>query len=312
MQISGLGIPSQWLYHYPELFSGVNDHPTSIQCSTSTHSVTPTLPVALAQVFLVAESKRSYDYSVHNQAKLCTQICSSSKFIRQSSIISIPLEESDINLGETGPGRPSSDLQIARFRVAMTEPTLQGIAVQEYTHFVVIPGSEDTDEQDVDFTDDASSLGSGTSTELLSDSDIDDLVIGEGFLANGVISSVPRSPASNIPNGKSSHLNGEEYSPAQSAINFRRAESVSSSIVVQVQGLHLPISVLCTQKYQIDDSENCIFLKSADLSRVGLFNGDWVGGVLSTVYILANISFTGCGSERATIESAFMSDICKR
>ncbi|KIJ27843.1 hypothetical protein M422DRAFT_235875 [Sphaerobolus stellatus SS14] len=156
---------------------------------------------------------------------------------------------------------------ISKFQVLMTEPTLQGIAIQDYTRFIVIPGSEDFEEPDSSLNgDSASSLGSEASTELFSESDVDELVIDEAFLANGVIPPLPRTPSSETPNKK---LNDDDTYFVETSPEFRRPGTLPH---ISLRAEPLSISLA---NPRVEDPESRIFLKSADLSRIRLFDGDW-------------------------------------
>jgi len=267
MQVSGIGIPSQWLYYYPELFSDISELRQNTADAPATHTIIPTQPIPLSEVILVAESRQAYDLAVQDQQQLVSKLCSSAILVHQNSTLTVTLDDS------------SSNFHIPRFQVLMTEPTIQGIAVQEFTRFIVLPASEDTEESD-DFSDDdvASSPGSEISTELFSESDAESLVIDEAFLASGVINSIPRTPAPTTPNG----LKEDEFFAASSS-EFRRP-GAATSLVLQAEALNTPVSTLHGTRTKIEDPETRVFLRTADLSRVGLFDGDWVSILFALFY----------------------------
>lgn len=232
----------------------------------------------LSEIILIAESQSSYEYSQNSHEKLITTLCDGSRLFRQGSTITLPVGGSvpqsngrDRHILATP--LPDLDVHVYRFRVLMTEPTLQGYSRPDLTRFIVITSAEDPSKPRYANGESPSPPDSEETSAPPSESDVETLEIDENFLASGLIDSIPKGIDMITANGGGSsdvpHEGDRMCSPTTP--NIHRPTS-SSSLVFQAAPLPAPISY----GHEPLDTERCIFLKSSDLSRVGMFNGDWV------------------------------------
>jgi peroxin-6 len=136
----------------------------------------------------------------------------------------------------------------------MLEPVLQGYAQKGETRFIVTAGDLSTDGK----TQNHSELD----IEEESESDREGIEIDEGFLASSILppmfdSPTPASLVSSVSRGNG-HTNVDD-SPT---------ESSTSPSSFRPEPLSEPVSVLW------DDCT--LYLRTADLGRIGVLNGDWV------------------------------------
>jgi peroxin-6 len=126
------------------------------------------------------------------------------------------------------------------YKLIMTEPVLQGYAQKSQTLFTLLPPSEGSQ---------AVNGNQGLSSSVLDDIQIDDdeesLEIGENFLASSLISQ-PSSYPQDSPPIRMSHL---------------AHEFTASS-------LQNPTS--------LDVDEHTMYVRTVDLPKVGVLDGDWV------------------------------------
>ena len=230
----------------------------------------------LSEIILIAESHSSYEFSLNSQDKLIDSLCSSSRIFRQGSTITLPVEKTvlhtnghDKHIEMTTRG---SDDLVYHFRVLMTEPTLQGFARPDTTRFVVIPDAEEPETWFANGDTSSPPDSEATSTSL-SESDIEALEIDENFLASGLIGLTPQGTDLFSPNGTSDDVSYEPNGLRNPfSTDLWQPMSVSSSQMFQAAPFSAPIP----QSPEPFDAECCVFLRTSDLSRVGMFNGDWV------------------------------------
>jgi peroxin-6 len=161
---------------------------------------------------------------------------------------------------------------VHRFHVLMTEPTLQGFARHDLTRFIVIPGPKDSPRIHDANGDIPSPPDSESTSAPPSESDVETLEIDENFLASGLIDSMPQGTEQITANGSSNDVTHESHRLRSPTSPDSRRPMASSSLVFQA----VPLSAPIPYSPETLDAECCVFLRSSDLSRVGMFNGDWV------------------------------------
>ncbi|KAL0574330.1 peroxisomal assembly protein [Marasmius crinis-equi] len=128
------------------------------------------------------------------------------------------------------------------FRLDMLEPVLQGYAAEGKTKLIVIPSFEDqTTHPEI----------SSETHDIESNSDSEGVEIDEDFLGNSV---------SNFTFNPVSPLSDKSFPSGQS-------QSSSNEVALQARPLSLPVSAF--------DDDHTLYLRTADLGRIGLLNGDW-------------------------------------
>jgi hypothetical protein len=187
----------------------------------------------------------------------------------------------------------------------MTSPVLQGIPRRGDTRFHVVEGRYSSDFDNVA---DSSSIPQRLSQSSNSSEDFDSsdrlseeeeedserLEIDEGFLANSI-------SGLQIPNING---NGIEFHDAE---EWRDFSSSDSSTIGQTPPLSIPSTppqeshyqeesshgivfnaLPLTFPFEVDDlGKECqVFVRTADLGKVGVFNGDWVGFFLFVFSLL--------------------------
>lgn len=228
----------------------------------------------LSEIILIAESPGSYEFSLNFQAKLIDSLCSGSKIFRQGSTITLSINKTVSHTNGQDKHEQTTlvldDGFVYRFRVLMTEPTLQGFARHNMTRFVVMPSTEVPQTCSANGNNTPPLDNEGTSVPL-SESDVETLEIDENFLASGLIGSIPQGIDLLPPNVNSDDVSSESHGLHMPPPTVRRPISGSSPIF-QVTPFLAPIS----HSPESFDAECCIFLRTSDLSRIGMFNGDWV------------------------------------
>ncbi|KAF9268256.1 AAA-domain-containing protein [Marasmius fiardii PR-910] len=138
-------------------------------------------------------------------------------------------------------GTGSSQSKLLQFRLDMVEPVIQGFIEHGKSKIIVIPSFEDQDSEvrsEMDETD--------------SNSDSEGVEIDEDFLGNSV-SQFTFHPISPSPE-KSTQLGAGHT-------------ATNGEFTLEAKPLPLPISAV--------QDDHTLYLRTADLSRVGLLNGDW-------------------------------------
>lgn len=181
-----------------------------------------------------------------------------------------------VNLG----GHKGMSMSSMRWKVAMAEPVLQGVCQKGYTRFIVLPPLDGSD---------GSAVESGSAQAPMQDvkaasgqeSDDEDLEIDESFLAASVLApprpSQPSTPMTSPPSrvDEMHHAAGSSLLSQTPSTPKRRAPG---SLVVQPQGLQCPMAseVLVPRPAENEDDTPRVYLRNADLGRIGVFSGDWL------------------------------------
>lgn len=232
-------IPPTYYKLFPEVFPR--------ESTGTTHTVTPTRPVLLSQIILVAQSQAAYDLSRADTSELESFFADSQRIIRQGCLYAFSLDNSRYS-----------------YEAALCEPVLQGYAATGHTRFLVMLG-ETRDELSAldDLPDDAQEYFS----------DPEPFEIDEGFLASSINRSFPaptHMPLRHRLNSDASDAGTTASSVGQGGELAIQIQSLGSSLTAKT--LREPVQV----DGELGDEGCNIFARTADLGRIGIFNGHWV------------------------------------
>lgn len=155
------------------------------------------------------------------------------------------------------------ELQTLRYRLIMVEPVLQGYASAGHTKFLV--SMQDDNSHD---------SSSSQASECGIDSDKEGIEIDESFLAGSVLRSI------------SSH------SPAVSPRAITREDPMRGEAFGHDSSLTAlaELSFCCKPWHEpvvSHTEDHTVYVRTSDLGRVGLLNGDWVGDSRKTLHKLS-------------------------
>ena len=221
-----------------------------------------------------------------NEPSLPSLLISLARPIALSSIILVSLDQASLEYA-TGQGRTAAferrleqevgviregDLVCligaGKWKVAMAEPVLQGVAQTGLTRFLVLPPADHDDDED------EGELANGTAHGKEEESSDDDIEIDEVFLARSVLlpttarRSEPRSPLSPLP-----LPNGHSAFPL--AARPPTTTTVAGISATRVEH-PVPSALLLPRPRDDEDDEARLYLRTSDLGRFGLCSGDWV------------------------------------
>lgn len=195
---------------------------------------------------MTALSGEAYHAAQAHNLLLQNWLCNDRLILRQGEIHTISTGSLPIN------GRGTADPhKYFRYRLNMFEPVLQGYADAEVTRFILTLASDDLSSHEQE------SVAEGDS-----ESDRENIEIDESFLASSVLPSI-QSPSFN-PEVPVCSVDGHISSTGG------RSDEVSTSSGARfwMKPLSEPISPM---------QDGCtMYLRTADLGRVGILNGDWV------------------------------------
>ncbi|KPV72060.1 uncharacterized protein RHOBADRAFT_39809 [Rhodotorula graminis WP1] len=228
-QDDALLVPHALAAAHPLVFirrSSSSSPPTSPVPATLLVSLTN--PIPLTSVVLVALDSPSYAHAAHpsDGRSLESRLAdSSAHLVREGGTLRLP--------------------GVGRYRVAMSEPVLQGVVVKGQTQVLVLPPQGGDDHRLEPASDAGSSLGAGAHHDETTEDDDDNLddddllEIDEGFLAGSVLS------------------------PLRSTVT---AAPLTHPV---------PAELLVPQPDADEDDIPRAYVATADLGRLGLFSGDW-------------------------------------
>ncbi|KAG6813100.1 hypothetical protein H0H92_013954 [Tricholoma furcatifolium] len=214
---SGLAIPPQWRTTYPHIFASAQGSDSPLV------SLIPTDLIALNEVVITALSSDAYQIASAQESTLEDWFSKESTILRQGNIYTFT------HLPINGYDSSASSLTCS-YRIDMLEPVLQGIARKGSTRLILI--NSDTD-----------GLLSPPLDDTLSETDSENIEIGEAFLASSTLSSVLAAP----------HTDNSASDPQE--LLFRTT----------------PLS----QDFDTLGDHCTIYTRTADLSKIGVQNGDW-------------------------------------
>jgi peroxin-6 len=136
-----------------------------------------------------------------------------------------------------------------RYKVIMAEPVPQGFAQKSQTLFTLLPPADSSQAIDRHHV----SLSSTLPEDVQTEDDDEGLEIGEDFLASSLI---PQTPS---------------YSPQNDSSTIRVSRLAHE---FTANPLSMPIS--------LDPDEYTMYVRTVDLPKVGVLDGDWVSGNTDT------------------------------
>ncbi|SCV73142.1 BQ2448_7067 [Microbotryum intermedium] len=266
-------VPQRLLEQHPEIFGSTHKSASASASSSSSKSpvslgVSHVRPIPLSDLILIAYSSASYDYSVTNKDEFLQSLGKQGRIVRSGEVLS----------------STSASGQTLSWTVAMAEPVLQGVLVPGSTRFLVLPPTNEPKLTHNGLTD-----SNGHVDHVLHSFDDEDdaFDIDESFLAASVLSPSrldgtstpisPRDPSDLTPLDTSPFPSSSNGNGPLSPTRLALSRSQNQRSLVQAQALQHPVSSssLVPQPTDGEDETLRAFLGSRDLSRLGLFSGDW-------------------------------------
>lgn len=257
-------------------YNTVSNNNSSNQSPPPLVIIETTVAIPLSSIVLIALNTSSFNYSINSQlnvvsndehSELLKLLKNRYEIIREGEILSIPSVANDV--------APELSDGNHYWRVAVTEPVLQGEIQLGFTKFQVIPSNE----MNILHTSNRSIIASETEAEDGSVETQMKLVLNEDFLANSVL--LPLHQNSTFASTK--HQEPFHSIPAvlSNPIIIKNSSvsgnSAASTSVIPVALHHRIASSLLVPPPELDEDDNVrIFMIPSDLSRFGLFSGDWV------------------------------------
>jgi peroxin-6 len=223
--------------------------------------VTAVKPVLVTGIIVTALSREAYVAASSHNSPIETWLSDESLILRQGAVHTFGSD-----LLPTNWHGASGSRRFYQYRLDMLEPVLQGYARKGSTRFYVTfadSSSEHLSPEDIEAGDE-------------SESDPDGIEIDECFLASSILHSgqnmTPLSPRETVTD-RLRNTNVEPGEPTTSHLEFR----------FRTEPLPVPMS-----EFQDDCS---LYLRTSDLGRIGILNGDWVRFLLclslSRIFIMA-------------------------
>ena len=228
-----------------------------------------TTPIPLSSVILLSLDSHAYDVAVEDTKRMEESVATGCGVLREGETIRI---ESGELLGK---GRA------LRWKVAMTEPVLQGVVQRGFTRFLVLPPvAQDSVYEELEDSKGEEDVVSEPEDSTPVDADlIEDFDIDESFLAASVLAP-PRQSRSSLPSTPSSAPPPVDSTAPHSAIapHSATAPAATKHLLVSARPLlhSLPSSTLIPRPLDDEDEISRIYIKTQDLSKLGIFSGDWV------------------------------------
>ena len=262
-------IPRRWRSEYPHIFPSGQ---TSSAGSESTHSIASVRPVTLSEVIFSAISEDAYAAASSDPSMLEDWLLDGEMILREGSTYTFP--------GETTASGSSPAGASLAYTLVMCAPVQQGVAVRGQTKLYVsahpsadrdgaIPASDAI--PDMVF-DEIESEPSGSSNG--------DFEIGEDFLAGSVLRSLSiNSLSSSASPSINGHLTNGDVPPGTTSESTGSGGLRLSSVewTCRVHALPRPVSPV--------GDECAVYVRTADLGRIGVLDGDWVSCVLQTFHV---------------------------
>lgn len=252
-----------------------------------TLTVSLTRPVPLASIVLISLDSAAYAFASSDKAAFEAEMERAQAIIREGEVIGI-----------------TSDRDSARrWKVAMTEPVLQGVFQRGYTRFIVLPSLGGADQGSVESVTTSMPAPENSNVDHPSPSDSDDdedLEIDESFLAASVLGpsrpSQPSTPLTSPPSKPDGFQQTFRSSQLDQATTQSPQRRTPGSIVLQPQNLQHPVpqDSLVPRPSGDEDDTPRLYLRSADLGRIGVFSGDW---------LLAEACAAGSASSRRLVRA---------
>lgn len=244
-------MPPRWFKDFEQIFTRPTFRGVLLESSVT---LTKTDPIPLTEVIVTALSVDAYRVACSQGSPLETWLSEKYLILRQGSLHTFSSESLPLNGHNIAEGR-----RLYQYRLNMTEPVLQGFAQKGFTRFYVTSG----DRVKENISTDSGNESVSPEWEEGSESDTDGIEIDESFLANSVLQSRQNFPQSSNYEGSLTPSKGTKHnkdnpvdSTAQTGSSLR-AESLSGSTG--------------------NPEDDCtVYLRTADIGRAGILNGDWV------------------------------------
>ncbi|KAI0043551.1 AAA-domain-containing protein [Auriscalpium vulgare] len=245
-------VPLEWTRLYGRIF-----HPCS--AVEKTHVISSPRLIPLDDIFVQALSSEAYAFAKEHIAAFEDWFCLDQRILRQSSSYAVDHTALRSSSPETEEAELYSTLD---YKLVMTEPVLQGFARKGQTSFILLPPDDGVPLVN------GHSIAPASSSNLEEQSaysDDDDLEIHEDFLA----SSMGRQLGTSHPglNGSLAAVNGNGHAttPTISPHQSFSAEPLTGDVHATAD-------------------EHTLYVRTADLSKIGSLDGDWaiVSSSLST------------------------------
>ena len=278
-----------------------------------THHVCITQPALLNEIFVIAMSASAYELArsssnvlenwltQDNQTEEATAEqhdddgSSTSRIVRQGDLLTYtpPRHGLDGEVGRmngytNGGTNPAVSLPARPFefhyQVIMTGPVLQGCCQMGYTKFFVAPGNYE-DSPDVPMPSNHVLPSNDLEEASGNSSDAESVEIDERFLASSFLSPPTSLTTSSVlPNNDTNYSEGVIKVDDSNGASVATGTSNFFSVVPDTLKLtyfalnaleEQPLSVAAPSDITLDE-DPCIYLRTADLGRAGIFSGDWV------------------------------------
>jgi peroxin-6 len=242
VQVAELSVPPKWLQTFGHIFrSTFHQGPPE-----KTLNVTRVQPVLIAGAIVTALSHDAYIVASSHNSPIETWLSDESLILRQGAVHTF---SSDL-LPTNGHG-PSGLGRFYEYRLDMTEPVLQGYARKGSTQFYVT--STDHSSGNLSPEDE---IESGDESR----SDPEGVEIDECFLASSILHS-RQSVSLSSPR--------ETVTDRLQYTNVERGEPTTSHVEIRFRTEPLP-------EPSTSRDDCTLYLRTSDLGRVGILNGDWV------------------------------------
>lgn len=264
-ELDALLVPRTLIKAHPAVFAG----PTS-SASSPTPDDLPSLAVAriatipLSSVILVAEDDASYAVAQGSDSRLKGHFSRpDADIVRQGDAVKIP--------------------GVGRWKVAMTEPVLQGEVKPGQTQLLVLPPTRSAGRAHL-HAEQAGPSVNGVAAESTSDGegedaldseerdDFADFDLDEGFLASSVL--LPRKPISTpLTSPLPTHDKSSSFPLQATTPSPTIDQSLSAAALPLAHSI--PGDLLAPLPDADEDDILRAFVTTHDLGRMGLFSGDW-------------------------------------
>ncbi|GAA6020420.1 hypothetical protein JCM10207_002101 [Rhodosporidiobolus poonsookiae] len=237
-------------------------HPSLFSRRSPTLLLSLSQSVPLSSVILLSLDTASFDLASSSETALEAQLSSDKADL---------LREGDVVRMEAGR---------KRWKVAMTEPVLQGAVVKGYTRLLVLPPTEEQDVETASVSEAEEPLAQLDSSE----DDSFDFEIDESFLAASLLaprrsgnSAYPTPLTSPIPPNSLALTNGSSFPLHAISTSSQTPKASSGTLVAVAPLLHpVPSEALSPPPDADEDDVARAFATTTYLGRLGLFSGDWV------------------------------------
>jgi peroxin-6 len=263
-------IPHTWLSLYPAVFPRSFASSFSVAPKKKPLRISLSEPICLTQVIVSALSQEAYDAG-SEPSGFDSWFSDEKLVIRQGVTYPIPIRKPTMN--GILPHDIPHEQEFHRYMVQMTEPALQGCVERGTTQILLLLSSEPPSEVNGLVSHENSHVGDPLEEEL---------EIDETFLANSVLTpsvvEAQGSSSTELPDG-----NG-----------------ISNGGSLSIEPLEGVIDVT--------EDDWTTYIRTADLSRVGLLDGDWVH-ILLTCIIQVDLIISCSG--RNSIRGFLAQEVCQ-